>query len=284
MIKLGKFNTMRVVRLVDFGAYLGDPDDEKSAEILLPARYMPEDLRPGDTIDVFVYRDNENRPIATTDEPYATVGEFAYMQVNQVNDIGAFLDWGLVKELLVPFSEQKAKMRPGGIYLVYVYLDDATQRIVASAKIEKFLGNVFPEYKIGQRVRALVYQHTDIGYKALVDNLHQGLLYENELFRPVELEETVEAYVKRVRPDGKIDLTLSSSTRDRVDEISDRIIEYLRKPDASAVSDHLSPEEIRKLFGCSKKDFKKAVGMLYRSHAVSIGSEDKLIRLSGDAL
>ena len=284
MIKLGKFNTMRVVRLVDFGAYLGDPDDEKSAERLLPARYMPEDLRPGDTIDVFVYRDNENRPIATTDEPYATVGEFAYMQVNQVNDIGAFLDWGLVKELLVPFSEQKAKMRPGGIYLVYVYLDDATQRIVASAKIEKFLGNVFPEYKIGQRVRALVYQHTDIGYKAIVDNLHQGLLYENELFRPVELEETVEAYVKRVRPDGKIDLTLSSSTRDRVDEISDRIIEYLRKPDASAVSDHLSPEEIRKLFGCSKKDFKKAVGMLYRSHAVSIGSEDKLIRLSGDAL
>ena len=284
MIKLGKFNTMRVVRLVDFGAYLGDPDDEKSAEILLPARYMPEELRPGDTIDVFVYRDNENRPIATTDEPYATVGEFAYMQVNQVNDIGAFLDWGLVKELLVPFSEQKAKMRPGGIYLVYVYLDDATQRIVASAKIEKFLGNVFPEYKIGQRVRALVYQHTDIGYKAIVDNLHQGLLYENELFRPVELEETVEAYVKRVRPDGKIDLTLSSSTRDRVDEISDRIIEYLRKPDASAVSDHLSPEEIRKLFGCSKKDFKKAVGMLYRSHAVSIGSEDKLIRLSGDAL
>lgn len=284
MIKLGKFNTMRVVRLVDFGAYLGDPDDEKSAEILLPARYMPEDLRPGDTIDVFVYRDNENRPIATTDEPYATVGEFAYMQVNQVNDIGAFLDWGLVKELLVPFSEQKAKMRPGGIYLVYVYLDDATQRIVASAKIEKFLGNVFPEYKIGQRVRALVYQHTDIGYKAIVDNLHQGLLYENELFRPVELEETVEAYVKRVRPDGKIDLTLSSSTRDRVDEISDRIIEYLRKPDASAASDHLSPEEIRKLFGCSKKDFKKAVGMLYRSHAVSIGSEDKLIRLSGDAL
>ncbi|MEZ3520636.1 MAG: GntR family transcriptional regulator [Muribaculaceae bacterium] len=284
MIKLGKFNTMCVVRLVDFGAYLGDPDDEKSAEILLPARYMPEDLRPGDTIDVFVYRDNENRPIATTDEPYATVGEFAYMQVNQVNDIGAFLDWGLVKELLVPFSEQKAKMRPGGIYLVYVYLDDATQRIVASAKIEKFLGNVFPEYKIGQRVRALVYQHTDIGYKAIVDNLHQGLLYENELFRPVELEETVEAYVKRVRPDGKIDLTLSSSTRDRVDEISDRIIEYLRKPDASAVSDHLSPEEIRKLFGCSKKDFKKAVGMLYRSHAVSIGSEDKLIRLSGDAL
>ncbi len=284
MIKLGKFNTMRMVRLVDFGAYLGDPDDEKSAEILLPARYMPEDLRPGDTIDVFVYRDNENRPIATTDEPYATVGEFAYMQVNQVNDIGAFLDWGLVKELLVPFSEQKAKMRPGGIYLVYVYLDDATQRIVASAKIEKFLGNVFPEYKIGQRVRALVYQHTDIGYKAIVDNLHQGLLYENELFRPVELEETVEAYVKRVRPDGKIDLTLSSSTRDRVDEISDRIIEYLRKPDASAVSDHLSPEEIRKLFGCSKKDFKKAVGMLYRSHAVSIGSEDKLIRLSGDAL
>ena len=275
---------MRVVRLVDFGAYLGDPDDEKSAEILLPARYMPEDLRPGDTIDVFVYRDNENRPIATTDEPYATVGEFAYMQVNQVNDIGAFLDWGLVKELLVPFSEQKAKMRPGGIYLVYVYLDDATQRIVASAKIEKFLGNVFPEYKIGQRVRALVYQHTDIGYKAIVDNLHQGLLYENELFRPVELEETVEAYVKRVRPDGKLDLTLSSSTRDRVDEISDRIIEYLRKSDASEVSDHLSPEEIRKLFGCSKKDFKKAVGMLYRSHAVSIGSEDKLIRLSGDAL
>jgi len=281
MIKLGKYNTLRVARLVDFGAYLCDPEgDGKIPEILLPARYMPDDLRPDDTIDVFVYRDNENRPIATTDEPYATVGEFAFMRVNQVNETGAFLDWGLMKELLVPFSEQKAKMRRGGVYPVYVYVDDASQRIVASAKVEKFLGNVFPDYKPGQRVRALIYQHTDIGYKAIVNNLHQGLLYENELFRHVEIEEVVEAYVKRVRPDGKIDLTLSSSTRDRLDEIADRILACLRQPDAAPVSDHTSPEEIRERFECSKKDFKKAVGMLYKKHAITVAPADKRIRLA----
>lgn len=207
MIQLGKYQTLEVVRMVDFGAYLRADDDEK--EILLPTRYLPEDSKPGDRLEVFVYNDSEDRLIATTEKPYATVGQFAFLSVSAVNDIGAFLDWGLPKDLLVPFGEQRVRMRRGGIYLVYIYVDDASKRIVASAKIDHFLGNVVPEYKPGQKVSALIYEHTEIGYKAIVDNLHRGIIYSNEIFRPIELEENVTAYVKQVREDGKIDLTLN---------------------------------------------------------------------------
>ena len=142
MIQLGKYQTLEVVRMVDFGAYLRADDDEK--EILLPTRYLPEDSKPGDRLEVFVYNDSEDRLIATTEKPYATVGQFAFLSVSAVNDIGAFLDWGLPKDLLVPFGEQRVRMRRGGIYLVYIYVDDASKRIVASAKIDHFLGNVVP--------------------------------------------------------------------------------------------------------------------------------------------
>ena len=155
MIKLGHNNKLRVGRFVDFGAYL---TDDEGAEILLPARYVSDDLAVGDEIDVFVYKDSEDRPVATTDVPYVEVGQFAFLQVVAVNKVGAFLDWGLPKDLLVPFSEQKARMQQGGIYLVYVYLDNESGRIVASAKVEKYLGNLIPDYKPGQRVEALVWE------------------------------------------------------------------------------------------------------------------------------
>ena len=273
MIKIGRDNTMRVVRMVDFGAYLADVSGEDPTEILIPSRYIPEGLRPDDTIDVFVYKDSENRLIATTEVPYARVGEFAFLEVTQVNATGAFLDWGLpTKNLLVPFSEQKAKMREGGVYPGYVYLDDASQRIVASARLEKFVGNVFPRYRPGDRVRALVISHSEPGYRCVVDNLHFGMLYDNELFRPVETGELVEARVKYVRPDGKVDLSLGGDTAERVMSLSDRIMSYLEmnaRPEA-AISDKLSPERVRALFGCSKKDFKKAVGALYKERRVEI--------------
>ena len=262
---------MEIRRLVDFGAYLSEPGQEQ--EILIPGRYLPANPQVGDTLNVFVYKDSEDRPIATTEHPFATVGEFAYLEVTEVNDVGAFMDWGLPKDLLVPFSEQKIKMRRGGIYLVYVYVDASTGRIVASARIDRFLGNVYPDYKPGQKVSALVIEHTPIGYKVIVDNLHRGIIYANEIFRPIELEESVTAFVKQVREDGKIDLTLNDKAVVRQGELADRVLAYLDRPDQVPVGDKTSPEIIGMIFSCSKKDFKKAVGHLYRDHRIEISAD-----------
>lgn len=272
MIKPGKYQTLHISRIVDFGVYLAEAGTERP-EVLLPSRYVPENPAVGDAIEVFVYKDSEDRPVATTEHPYATAGEFAFLQVKAVNRVGAFLDWGLPKDLLVPFGEQRVKMHTGGIYLVYVYVDDASGRIVASAKIDKFLGNTLPDYKPGQKVNALVVEHTEIGYKVIVDNLHRGIIYANELFRPVEIEETLSAYVKQVRPDGKIDLTLSDKAGRRIGSTADAILEYLRSDNAVPVGDKSAPELISRLFGCSKRDFKQAVGHLYRDHKIKIGPE-----------
>ncbi|MDE5661223.1 MAG: GntR family transcriptional regulator [Muribaculaceae bacterium] len=276
MIELGKYQNMEVRRIVDFGAYMGRDDD--SAEVLLPGRYLPENSQVGDTFEVFVYKDSEDRPIATTERPYAIVGEFAFLSVNAVNDTGAFLDWGLPKDLLVPYSEQKVRMRRGGIYLVYIYVDHATGRIVASAKTERFLGNVIPDYKPGQKVTALVTEHTEIGYRVIVENLHRGIIYSNEIYRPIELEETVTAFVKQVRDDGKIDLTLNDIAVRRQAALADRILEFLDRPDAVPVSDKSSPELIEMIFNCSKKDFKKAVGHLYRDRKIVITGDGTIAK------
>ncbi len=181
MVKIGDYNRLAVTKIVDFGVYL---DGGNGVEILLPAKYIEGSPEVGQELDVFVYTDSEDRLIATTEHPFARVGQFAFLEVVDVNKVGAFLDWGLSKNILVPFSEQKSRMKEGGVYLVYVYLDNATKRVVATAKIEKYLGNVPAEYRRGQEVDALVWQHTPIGYRVIVDNLHNGMIYENELFRP----------------------------------------------------------------------------------------------------
>lgn len=270
MLKIGNYNTLKVAREVDFGYYLATDDDR---ELLLPRKYMPEDKGIGDELRVFVYTDSEDRLIATTEVPYAVVGDFAYLQVKDVNNAGAFLDWGIPgKDLLVPYSEQKARMKQGGIYLVYVYLDDASQRVVASAKVEHFVGNVIPEYRQGQRVSALIVEHTPIGYRAIVDNRHWGMIYDNEIFRPLELESTVEAFVKSVRDDNKIDLTLSDRAVKRVGDLSDRILEAIDAAGGELhITDASTPDEIREAFECSKKDFKKAVGHLYKEKKILLG-------------
>lgn len=265
---------MEIRRLVDFGAYLSRPGEDE--EVLLPARYLPEEHEVGQQLEVFVYNDSDDRPVAVTEHPYATVGEFAFLSVNAVNDVGAFMDWGLPKDLLVPYSEQKVKMRRGGIYLVYVYVDKTSNRVVASAKVEKFLGNAYPDYRPGQKVSALVVEHTPIGYKVIVDNLHRGIIYANEIFRPIELEETVTAFVKQVRPDGKIDLTLNDKARKRQDELGERILAHLAQAGAAPVGDKTAPEVIEMIFSCSKKDFKKAVGHLYRDKKIVITPEGTL--------
>ena len=281
-LKIGKFNRLRVVKSVDFGVYL---DGGEGREILLPGRFVPEGAKEGDELDVFIYTDSEDRLIATTDVPYAQAGDFAYLQVSQVNAAGAFLDWGILgKDLLVPFSQQRSRMRQGGVYLVYVYLDDASGRLVASAKTERFLGNTIPDYKEGDEVECLVTGETPIGYTVIVDNLHRGMIYSNETFRPLEEQETVRARVHRVRPDGKIDLRIGGAARERVGGLAESIVNTLRANGGRmAVSDKSSPDEIKALFRCSKKDFKKAVGALYKAHRIEL-HPGEIVLIDGSGL
>ena len=267
-MEIGKYNTLRVARRVDFGLYLTDPNGN---EVLLPTRYISDAAREGDELQVFVYHDNEGRPIATTDRPLATVGEFARMRVRQVAAAGAFLEWGLMKDLLVPFREQKIPMQAGQWHIVYVYLDHITQRVVGSARIDKYLDNTPPRYTRGQSVDLFVTGETELGYKVIINHLHSGLLYRNEVFRPLRTGDRTTGYIKAVREDDKIDVSLYPLGYDKIDGIADRILEALRgNGGALPVHDKSDADEIRALFGCSKKSFKQAVGALYRRHLITI--------------
>lgn len=278
MVQVGKYNKLRVVKEVDFGIYLDG--GEEYGEILMPSRYVPEGTEPEQELEVFVYNDSEDRVIATTEKPYVQVGEFAFLKVKAVNRIGAFLDWGLPKDLLVPFREQKAKMVEGGTYLVYVYLDDETDRIVASAKIDKFLDNLIPEFETGQEVDLLVAEKTDLGYKVIVNGTHWGMIYENEIFKPVNAGDKITGYVKKVRDDDKIDISLQKEGYGQVDSISKNILDKLNEAGGFlAVSDKSPAEMIYHLFGISKKNFKKAIGALYKKKIITIEKEG--IRIAG---
>ena len=259
---------MEVVKEVDFGVHLDGFDD---GEILLPARYVPADCRVGDVLNVFIYLDNEERLVATTLEPLVQVGQFAWLEVSWVNEYGAFLHWGLMKDLFVPFREQKMKMQMGRSYLVHAHLDEDSYRIVASAKVEKFLSKERPDSQPGEEVDVLVWQRTDLGVKVIVDNLYGGLLYNSELFTSVEPGMKLAAYVKQVREDGKIDLTLHKQGYAKVEDFSDTLLAYLKEHDGCVRLHDKSPAEaIYDTFGVSKKTFKKAVGDLYKKRLVAI--------------
>ena len=275
-MKIGEYNNLRINRMVDFGAYLIDEDTH---EVLLPKRYLTPEMKVGDDIKVFVYNDSENRPVATTETPHAVVGDFALMRVKAVNKVGAFLDWGLAaKDLLVPFSEQRVDMQTGRSYIVRVYLDPASQRIVASAKIAKFLNQSEPEYYHREKVEVLVVQRSDLGYRVIINNAHWGQIYQNETYQDVNIGDRFTAFVKQVRPDGKIDVTLAKIEKMRVDDLAERILDYLSAHNGEmALTDKSDPEDINKTFNCSKKDFKKALGLLYKQQKVTLGDTVKLV-------
>ena len=268
MVEIGKYNTLKIVKDLDFGVYLDGGDD---LEILLPARYVPRNVKPGDEVEVFIYHDNEGRIIATTAKPLAIVGEFQWMECKSVNDMGAFLEWGLMKDLLVPFREQKMPMREGKWYLVYVHLDHVTKRIVASARVDKFLDNVPPVYEFNQEVDLLVADETEIGYKVIINNLHWGLVYHNEIYRRLERGEHLKGYIKEVREDEKIDVSLTRLGYEKVEGIAGIILDALKVQNGFLpVHDKSPAEEIYSLFGCSKKSFKQAIGALYKKKLISI--------------
>ena len=267
-IKLGKFNQLEVVKKVDFGIYL---DGGEEGEVLLPTRYVPEDCAVGDILNVFLYLDMEERLIATTLVPYVQVGEFAYLEVAWVNQYGAFLNWGLMKDLFVPFREQKMKMQGGRKYMIHAHLDDESYRIVASAKVERYLSKEKPEYAAGDEVDILVWQKTDLGFKAIIDNKYSGLLYENEIFTPLSAGMQLKAYVKQVREDGKVDLMLQKPGFAKVGDFSKTLLDYLREQGGRiALTDKSPAEEIYEVFGVSKKTFKKGVGDLYKKRLISL--------------
>ena len=267
-IELGKFNQLEVVKEVDFGLYLDGGDE---GEILLPTRYVPEDCKVGDMLNVFLYLDIDERLIATTLTPLVQVGQFACLEVSWVNQFGAFLNWGLMKDLFVPFSEQKMKMRVGRSYVVHAHVDEESYRIVASAKVERYLSKDMPDYAPGAEVDILIWQKTDLGFKAIIDNKYSGLLYENEIFRALETGMQMKAFVKQVREDGKVDLILQKPGFEKVDDFSKTLLEYIREHGGRINLNDKSPaEDIYDTFGVSKKTFKKGVGDLYKKRLISL--------------
>ena len=276
MIEIGKYNTLKIVKDLDFGVYLDGGND---LEILLPARYVPKNVKPGDEVEVFIYHDNEGRLIATTAKPFATVGEFSFMEVKSVNSTGAFLEWGIMKDLLVPYREQKVQMQEGRWYLVYVRIDNVTGRIMASARIDKFLDNVIPDYEPNQEVHLLIADETEIGYKVIINNLHWGLIYHSEIFRKLRKGEETIGYIKEVREDEKIDVSLTPiGYQKKVGSITDVILQTLKEEGGYLpVHDKSTPDVIYATFQCSKKAFKQAIGALYKQKLIII--EENGIRL-----
>ena len=273
-IELGKFQELIVVKQTDFGVFLNTPTGAEQDKILLPKALVPQGTQLKDVLNVFVYKDSEDRPIATTLEPDITLGGVARLYVKEVTPIGAFLEWGLMKDLLVPFKEQKMPMREGKWYLVYVHVDHVTGRIVASARIDKYLDNVIPNYSFNQEVDLLVAEDTEIGYKVIINNTHWGLVYHNEVFQRLEKGEHLKGYIKEVRKDEKIDVSLTPLGYQKVEGIAKTILDSLKAQGGyAAVHDKSEPELIYSLFRCSKKAFKQAIGALYKKKIINIEPE-----------
>lgn len=273
-IELGKFNTLEVVKHVDFGLYL---DGDEEGEILLPSRYVPDDCNVGDWLRVFLYLDIDERLIATTLTPLVQINEFACLEVAWVNEFGAFLNWGLMKDLFVPFSEQKMKMLVGNRYVVHAHIDEESFRIVASAKVDRYLSKEMATYQPGDEVDILIWQKTDLGFKAIIENQYSGLLYDGEVFQPLRTGMTLKAFVKQVREDGKIDLELQKPGFEKIDDFARTLLNYIKEHDGRvALTDKSQAEDIYDLFGVSKKTFKKGVGDLYRKRLIVL-QEDAIL-------
>lgn len=268
MINIGKINKLKVVKQQGADVYLADSISGK--KVLLADHKLPANCQVGDTLDVFVYVDSDGHLAATAKKPLAEVGDVAWLKVVSLNYVGAFLDWGLPKDLLVPFSEQHHEMEVGRSYLVKVFLDDQN-RIAASTKIDKLLSDESVDFEVGQKVSLIIADRTDLGVKAIINNSHWGMLYENELFRPVRKGQKMDGYIKQIREDRKIDLSLHQPGYGKVMSLTDSIMAKLKANNGVLMlSDKSPPEAIYAAFGVSKKVFKQAIGALYKQQLIAI--------------
>ncbi len=268
MLKIGKMNLLRILKKVDFGLYL---DGFEQGEILLPKKVVPENYEIDDEIEVFIYNDSEDRLIATTEKPKAQVGDIALLKLISQNKFGAFFDWGLSKDLFVPISEQVSKMTIEEEYPIFVYLDTRSDRVAGSCRIDKYLKKDSSKLKKGNTVNLMIYQKTEMGYKAIINESTTGLIFENEIFQQLKIGQKLEGFIKQIRNDGKIDLSLQKPSLDSAEATGQKIIEYLELNEGfSSINDKSSPELISETFGISKKSFKKAIGNLYRSKKITI--------------
>lgn len=278
MVKVGEYNELQVVKALDFGVYL---DGGEAGEILLPMRYVPDVTAIGDILKVFIYRDSEDRLIATTEHPLATVGQVARMRCRQLTNIGAFMDWGLMKDLLVPYSEQDLKAEEGRYYLTYVYLDETTERLVGSFKLRKHLSKEMPTYNIGDEVTIVIGPPSELGTTVVVENKYWGMVFQNETFRKLYHGDKLKAYVKALRPDGKIDISLQPLGFDNANAVAvERVLRALDRSNGFLpLTDKTDAEVIYQAVQLSKKAFKKAIGSLYKERKITI--EDGGIRIGG---
>ncbi|MBN1463199.1 MAG: GntR family transcriptional regulator [Paludibacteraceae bacterium] len=271
MVQIGKYNDLHLTRFCDMGAMF---DGGEAGEILMPKRYLKDWMEVGSLVHVLVYPDSEDKLVCTREKAYAQVGDFVFLQVELVNEVGAYLDWGVARKLFVPIREQRARMQEEGVYLVHICYNENTHRIYGTAKYDQYIDKSKPPYQMGDEVQILIAAKTDLGFKAIINNQYVGMLYANELFDTLELGHTCTAYIKRVRDDFKIDLSLSkigyAHVADFSEELHQRLIE---RGGFIAVTDKTEAETIYELFGVSKKTFKKALGDLYRKQLIRIDQE-----------
>ncbi|MET7254083.1 CvfB family protein [Dyadobacter fermentans] len=268
MLFIGKYNYLTIERVTSVGMFLSDVEGE---EVLLPNQYITDDMQVGDQIKVFVYLDSEDRPVATTQTPKIIRNEFAFLEVKDVSEYGAFLDWGLIKDLFVPFREQPKPMEIGEWHVVFLYLDQKSQRLLASAKIDKFLESERLTVAEGDEVDLLVWQKTDLGYNVVVNQYHKGLIYANEVFQPLQIGDSLKGYVKKIREENKLDISLQKTGYEVVEPVAKQILEEVRRGKGFLnLSDSSSPEDIYNRLKISKKVFKKAIGGLYKQGIIRI--------------
>ena len=278
MPHIGRLNTLQVVNATDRGVYL---DAGELGEILLPQPDVPDTCRTGEPLTVFLYTDSEDRPVATMQSPLAMAGDFARLKVVAETPVGAFLDWGLPKDLLVPFREQNTPMKRGRAYIVRVYLDERSQRVVASAKLDRFLSDTATDLHAGQKVELFVCTQTTLGRKVIINRAHWGLLHSSDIFQPLHSGQRLTGFVRTVRADGKIDVCLHKPGYAKVQDISTTILDALEQHGGQIpVTDRSTPESIRQWFGVSKKTYKKALGALYKKRLVTLTDESVILNPS----
>jgi len=266
MIQVGQYNTLKIARKTDFGFYLDDGDEG----ILLPKRFAPARLKPGDEIKVFVYHDSENRLIATTQQPKGVVGDIVKLKVVDMTHQGAFMDWGLMKDIFVPKSQQSSIMRKGGEYLVKIYIDAQTGRVAATERIEKQLSNEDLTVKEMDSVELIIFRKTEIGYSVIINGLHTGMLHYGDLFTEVDIGDRLQGYVKKIRPDNKIDVMPGKPGYQKVEEETEKILRLLQENGGFLpYHDKSDPDDIYKVFGMSKKTFKMTIGALYKQKKIA---------------